>query len=141
MKKILWLTILFLILLFSACKSYLPIDRVKPKVQKDRQSIAFEERQLEKLQVGDTIKIYQSVEDPLFLIFHSVSNDSIKGIVWKNGTKNLDIPIYSGVPILQIKAIEVRKIDSTKTWLVIGLAVPVLIIGITILRWIIVGFV
>lgn len=92
MKKNLWVTIFFVVLLLSSCKSYMPIDKIKPKVQKEIQSITFEERQLERLHVGDSIKILYSEKDPLFLIFHSVSTDSIKGIVWKKGTKKLDLP-------------------------------------------------
>ena len=130
MKKITLLNILLLALVFSACKTYLPIDRIKPKVQKDQQRIAFEERQLERLHVGDSLQIEQSEVDPLFLIFHSVSTDSIKGVVWKRGAKKLEVPIDSGVPINQVKSIKVRKKDGTKTLLFVGIGFPVLIFGI-----------
>lgn len=133
MKKNLWMNIFFLVLLLSSCKSYLPIDRIKPKIPKEQQSIMFEERQLERLHVGDSLQIYQLEEEPLFLIFHSVSTDSIRGVVVKKGTKKLDVPIDSGILINQVKAIEVRKKDSTKTWLVIGLSLPVFILSIALI--------
>jgi hypothetical protein len=110
----------------------MPIDKIKPIVQKKQQSLAFEERQLERLRVGDSLQIERLEGDPLYLIFHSISNDSIKGVVWKNDGRKLQVPIDSGIPINQVEAIKVRKFDATSTLLFIGVGLPVFTIAIGI---------
>lgn len=133
MKSILFFTRLFCLILFlTACKTYQPIDWVKPKVQKEQRTLAFEERQLEKLSVGDSLHIERLNADPVFLIFHSISNDSIKGVVWKTDKRRLQIPIESGIPIRQVKAIEVRKFDTSSTLLFVFVALPVFTLGIAV---------
>jgi hypothetical protein len=131
MKKVIFLnTLLFLILFLPACKTYMPIDKIKPIVQKQQQSLAFEERQLERLRVGDSLQIERLEGDPLYLIFHSISNDSIKGVVWKNDGRKLQLPIDSGIPIYQVVAIKVRKFDAPRTLLVVGLGLVVFTVAV-----------
>jgi hypothetical protein len=94
MKSIIFfIGLLLLILFLPACKTYQPIDWVKPKHQKEQRTLAFKERQLERLSVGDSLQIERLDAAPVFLLFHSISNDSIKGVVWKTDKRRLQIPI------------------------------------------------
>jgi hypothetical protein len=123
-KQITWI-LLIGIILCSSCKVYQPIDLISPKVEKGERTLGFEMRQLERLVVGDSLKIERSSKDDTFLIFQSISNDSINGLVWKKGTKKLSEPFNSGIPINDVDAIHVRKYDSQATLLLVFVGIPV----------------
>lgn len=113
----------------GSCKTYQPIDLIRPKVKKEERTLSFEMRQLDRLDEVDSLKIEGLDKDDLFLIFQSISNDSIKGTIWKKGGKKLQEPIDSGVPIKEMRAIYVRKYDSTTTLMLIFVGFPVAAIG------------
>lgn len=113
MKKLLPLSFVFTLIL--SCKVYQPVDRIKPNLPKDERSIIFQLDQLERINLGDSLRLKTLDQKYHYLIFHSVQNDSLKGIFWKSTALKIDHQIDSGVLLSEIQELYVRKKNTGLT--------------------------
>ena len=110
MKNLLRIGFLFLILIMgNSCKSYKNLDKVKPKTE----TTSMEEK-LQKLELGDKIKVYDKNGSVWVLTYLQTDSGMLKGL---RDTKSREELFIRTDEIVQV---QVKKSDAKKTVLATG---------------------
>lgn len=109
-----WL-FLFLILVFSSCKTYRNVENLKPKTSKDKTEVRIDRTSIDKLIPGDEI-IVNTVEGFTYnMIFRIRDGIYLVGNVQKVNSEKLPKPEALRIPIEEIETLKVKRVSPAAT--------------------------